>query len=283
MIATTLAQAQQQLETISSSARLDAELLLAHVLKTSRSHLYTWPEQQIAPPFLSEFQTLLQQRIQGWPIAYLLGHQAFWTLDLLVTPATLIPRPETELLVETVLQLGKQDQVQTVLDLGTGSGAIALAIAKEQPHWHIHAVDVSNDALAVARENAQRHQIHNITFHQSHWLDSLPTDLRADILVSNPPYIAEHDPHLQQGDVRFEPCSALIAGTDGLDAIRHIVGSAHKFMNPHAWLLLEHGYDQAQAIIELFTLHNITSAQQRPDLHGHIRISYGQVTSSTRK
>lgn len=282
-ITDSLAQAQQHLTAVSDSARLDAELLLAQVLQQSREYLHTWPERPLTPAQDEAFTTLIYKRRDGWPVAYLLGHQAFWTLDLLVTPATLIPRPETELLVETVLQLGKPDQPQTILDLGTGSGAIALAIAREQPHWQIHAVDVSNEALDIARSNAQRHQIHNITFHHSNWLASLPGDLRADIIVSNPPYIAKRDPHLQQGDVRFEPATALVAGVDGLNAIRTILATCHGHLQNNGWLLIEHGYDQAHAVAQLFSLQDFTQIQQHTDLAGHIRVSYGQLTTSAHK
>lgn len=282
-IATTLTQAQQQLTAASSSPRLDAELLLAHVVQQPREYLHTWPEREITPAQDAAFNTLIDKRRNGWPIAYLLGHQAFWNLDLLVTPATLIPRPETELLVETVLQLGKQDQPQTIIDLGTGSGAIALAIAKERPHWQIHATDASTDALAVARNNAQRNYISNISFHHGDWLTALPIDLRADIIVSNPPYIANRDPHLDQGDLRYEPQMALVAGIDGLDAIRLILAHANRYLNPQGWLLLEHGYDQGQAVAQLFSLHGFTQIQQRTDLLGHIRITYGQFAISAHK
>lgn len=282
-ITDTLAQAQQQLTAVSSSPRLDAELLLAHVVQQPREYLHTWPEREITPAQDAAFNTLIDKRRNGWPIAYLLGHQAFWTLDLFVTPATLIPRPETELLVETVLQLGKQDQPQTIIDLGTGSGAIALAIAKERPHWQIHASDASTDALAVARNNAQHNYISNISFHHSNWLTALPIDLRADIIVSNPPYIANRDPHLDQGDLCYEPQMALVAGIDGLDAIRPILAHASSYLNPQGWLLLEHGYDQGQTVAQLFSLHGFSQIQQRTDLLGHIRITYGQFTISAHK
>lgn len=279
----TLAQAQLHLTAVSDSARLDAELLLAQVLQQPREYLHTWPERQLTLAQDEAFNTLIYKRRDGWPVAYILGHQAFWTLDLLVTTATLIPRPETELLVETVLQLGKHAQPQTILDLGTGSGAIALAIARERPHWQVHAVDSSMEALAVARSNAQRHQIPNVTFHSSNWLTSLPDDLRADIIVSNPPYIAERDPHLQQGDVRFEPATALVAGVDGLDAIRIILATCHSHLQEKGWLVIEHGYDQAHAVAQLFSLQDFTQVQQHTDLAGHIRVSYGQLTTSAHK
>lgn len=279
-IATSLVQAREQLTAASSSARLDAELLLAQVLLQPREYLHTWPERELSPAQVEAFNTLIYKRRDGWPIAYLLGHQAFWSLDLLVTPATLIPRPETELLVETVLQLGKHDQAQTILDLGTGSGAIALAIARERPHWQVHAVDTSSEALDVARNNAQRHQINNVTFHHSNWLSSLPSDLRADIIVSNPPYIAAGDPHLQQGDLRFEPAGALVAGVDGLDAIRIILATCHSHLQANGWLVIEHGYDQATAVQPLFAQHHFKEIQQHPDLAGHVRVTAGKLSRS---
>ncbi len=263
--------------TSSDSARLDAELLLAHVLQQSREYLHTWPEQQLSPAQTEEFNTLIYKRRDGWPIAYLVGHQAFWTLDLLVTPATLIPRPETELLIETALSLFPDEQPRTVIDLGTGSGAIALAIAKERPHWHVHATDASIDALAVARENARRHQIHNVTFRQGSWYAALPAELRADLIVSNPPYICVNDPHLSQGDVRFEPVSALIAGTDGLDSIRDILIKAPQHLDAAGWVLLEHGYDQAETVHTLLVSHHFHQISQHTDLAGHTRVTQGQV------
>ncbi|MBI3562137.1 MAG: peptide chain release factor N(5)-glutamine methyltransferase [Gammaproteobacteria bacterium] len=264
----------------SDSARLDVEVLLAHAIRQPREHLHTWPEYELTPAQYAEFSALINKRRDGWPVAYLTGHQAFWTLDLLVTPATLIPRPETELLVETALQLLPAQPPRTVIDMGTGSGAIALAIGKERLHWQIHAVDVSGDALDVARNNAQRHRIHNVTFHHSNWLTSLPGDLRADIIVSNPPYIAERDPHLQQGDVRFEPATALVAGIDGLDAIRTLLATGHTHLQTNAWLVIEHGYDQATATQQLFAQHHFQEIQQQRDLAGHLRVTAGKLSRS---
>jgi len=272
----TLQHATAQL-TSSDSARLDAELLLAHMLQQPREYLHTWPELVLTPAQLDEFTTLIYKRRDGWPIAYLLGHQAFWSLDLRVTPATLIPRPDTELLVETALQLFPAQPPRTVIDLGTGSGAIALAIAKERPHWQVHAVDTSSGALDVARDNAQRNQITNVTFHHSHWFGSLPAELRADLIVSNPPYIADADPHLSQGDVRFEPVSALVAGADGLTAIREILAAAAQHLSPHGWLLLEHGYDQSAEVHSLFTGWHFQQIHQHTDLAGHIRVTAGHA------
>lgn len=263
--------------TASGCARLDAELLLSHVLQQSREYLHTWPERELTPAQLEAFEGLIYKRRDGWPVAYLSGHQAFWSLDLLVTPATLIPRPETELLVETVLQLGNKDQPLTILDLGTGSGAIALAIAKERPNWQVHAVDASSDALAIAEQNAQRNQIINVSFHHSNWCESLPADLRAGIIVSNPPYIPENDPHLQQGDVRFEPRSALAAGPDGLDAIRAILTTCQKYLHANGWLVIEHGYDQATAVQQLLAHHKFKVIQQYKDLAGHVRVTAGKL------
>ena len=261
----------------SDSARLDAELLLSHVLQQSREYLHTWPERVLTPAQADEFTTLIYKRREGWPIAYLVGHQAFWTLDLHVSPATLIPRPETELLVETALSLLPDTQPRTVIDLGTGSGAIALALATERPHWYIHATDASTDALAVARENARRHQIHNVTFHHGHWYAALPATLHADLIVSNPPYIADSDVHLSQGDVRFEPASALMAGTDGLDSIREILTMAPRYLCAAGWVILEHGYDQAAAVQTLLVNQHFQQIRQHTDLAGHTRITLGST------
>ncbi len=280
-----LAEATQRLTTTSESARADAEILLAHCLQKSRTYLYTWSDKAVDSSSEAIFRQLLAERLRGVPIAHLTGQRDFWTLTLKVTPDTLIPRPETELLVETTLSLlpsplegeglGVRGKRVSALDLGTGTGAIALSLAHERPDAQFTACDFSTAALAVATENAHNNAIHNVQFIRSNWFSALPPQ-RFDVIVSNPPYIETHDPHLTQGDVRFEPLSALTSGQDGLDDIRHIITTAPHWLVTGGWLLLEHGYNQGQAVTTL--LHNAGFQQVRclPDLGGNDRVSLGQ-------
>ena len=258
----------------SPSPRLDAELLLAHVLGKPRSFLRTWPEHELDAEQCARFERLLQRRRAGEPVAYLLGRQGFWSLDLEVSPDTLIPRPDTELLVETALQLAPATPLE-VLDLGTGTGAIALALAAERPAWRVTGVDRVEAAVALAARNGQRLGLSNARFQFSHWFDGLGGQ-RFGLIVSNPPYIAAGDRHLGEGDVRFEPASALVAGPDGLDDIRRIVAQAPRHLLPGGWLLLEHGYDQGAAVRALLDDAGFVEAHSRRDLAGHERISLGR-------
>ena len=260
----------------SPTARLDAELLLAAVLGKPRSYLRTWPEHEPGAEQLAAFAALLERRRMGEPVAYILGHQGFWSLDLEVAPHTLIPRPDTELLVETALQLAPATP-QRVLDLGTGSGAIALALASERCGWQVTGVDRIAEAVALAERNRQRLKLGNAEFRQSSWFDGLAGE-RFDLILSNPPYIAADDRHLGEGDVRFEPLSALVAGVDGLDDIRQIIAQAPRHLQAGGWLLLEHGYDQAEAVRELLAAAGFTAVDSRRDLGGHQRISLGRWT-----
>ncbi|MCP8350721.1 peptide chain release factor N(5)-glutamine methyltransferase [Pseudomonas sp. FBF18] len=259
----------------SPTARLDIELLLAAAIGKSRSYLHTWPERIVSSEAAATFATYLQRRSQGEPVAYILGQQGFWKLDLEVAPHTLIPRPDTELLVEVALELLPATPLQ-VLDLGTGSGAIALALASERGGWQVTAVDRVPEAVALAERNRQRLQLDNAKVLASHWFDALQGQ-RFTLIVSNPPYIAEQDPHLAAGDVRFEPSSALVAGSDGLDDLRQIITQAPQHLLPGGWLLLEHGYDQAAAVRELLARHGFEQIQSRTDLGGHERISLGRL------
>ena len=259
----------------SPTARLDIELLLAAAIGKSRSYLHTWPERIVSSEAALTFAGYLQRRSAGEPVAYILGQQGFWKLDLEVAPHTLIPRPDTELLVEVALQLLPATPLQ-VLDLGTGSGAIALALASERPAWQVTAVDRVPEAVALAERNRQRLQLDNVMVRASHWFDALPAQ-RFDLIVSNPPYIAEQDPHLVAGDVRFEPSSALVAGNDGLDDLRLIIAQAPQHLLPGGWLLLEHGYDQAAAVRELLARQAFERIESRVDLGGHERISLGRL------
>ena len=259
----------------SPTARLDAELLLAAALGKSRSYLHTWPEKIVSSEAALTFAEYLLRRRTGEPVAYILGQQGFWNLDLEVAPHTLIPRPDTELLVETALALLPESPAK-VLDLGTGSGAIALALASERAAWHVTAVDRVLEAVALAERNRQRLQLENVNVFTSHWFSAL-ADQRFDLIISNPPYIAAGDVHLAEGDVRFEPESALVAGTDGLDDIREIITGSASHLNAGGWLMLEHGNDQAEAVRQLLQDAGFAQVESRKDLGGHERITLGRL------
>ena len=243
-----LEQATRKLNT--TSARLDAEVLLGHVLQKARSHFHAWPEKLVPAASHQQFNELLQRRLAGEPVAYLTGEREFWSLPLTVTADTLIPRPETETLVAQALQRIPADRPQRIADLGTGSGAIALAIARERPQCRIIATDIAATAIEVARRNAQQLSLHAIEFRTGHWCEPL-AGMRLDMIVSNPPYIAEKDPHLASGDVRFEPRTALASGPQGMDALTTIAQCASKHLEPGGWLLLEHGYEQGELTRQL--------------------------------
>lgn len=245
-----LAHAAARLAATSPTPRLDAEVLAMHVCGLTRSELITRADTELCATASARLEQLLARRACGEPIAYLTGHREFWSLDLVVTPAVLIPRPETELLVERALAHIPADATWTIADLGTGSGAIACALAKERPRCRVIAIDASAHALAVARENVRRLGFANVELRQGEWCAPL-TDTRCELIASNPPYIAESDPHLSQGDLRFEPRAALVAGLDGLDAIRTIARDAPRHLKPGGWLLLEHGFDHAPAVASL--------------------------------
>ncbi len=253
----------------------DAEVLLAHALGQGRSWLFAHAADSVAPDSAVCFEAFMHQRIAGEPVAYLTGSQGFWTLDLEVTPATLIPRPETELLVELALARIPVGSAVRVADLGTGSGAIALSIAKERPHAQVLATDASADALDVARRNAARNRIGNCRFRVGDWYAPLAGE-RFDLIASNPPYIAEGDAHLTEGDLRFEPDAALSSGVDGLDAMRTIVAAAGEHLVPGGWLLLEHGWDQGDGVRRLLLDADFVDVQTVQDLERRDRISLGR-------
>jgi len=267
----------QRLTPLYDTARIDAEVLIAHALNFSRTQLYTWSDKVLSDEECDKANTLVRRRYEGEPVAYIVGFQEFWSLDFKVTPDTLIPRPETEHLVEFSLANIPVDKFFRVADLGTGSGAIAIAIAKERPQCQLVAVDESEAALKVAVENAKALGVSNITFKQSNWFDSLKGET-FDLIVSNPPYIEELDKHLSEGDVAYEPRSALASGIDGLDDIRQIIRQAKDHLNSNAALVLEHGWDQAVKVRAIFKEEKYDSISSYDDLAGIERISIGRYS-----
>lgn len=266
-------------ETLRAAARridrVDAELLLLHLLGRERIWLFTDEGDVLRDADASAFEALVVRREAGEPIAYLTGTRGFWTLDLLVTPDTLIPRPETELLVELALARISVDADARIADLGTGSGAIALAIASERPHARAIATDASEAALAIAQQNAERNYIDNIEFRMGSWFAPLAGE-RFDIIVSNPPYIESDDPHLSEGDLRFEPATALASGIDGLDDLRIITFEATSHLKPDGWLLVEHGWNQGEPVRDLFEAAGFIDIQTVRDLEDRDRITLGR-------
>ncbi|MEJ8568944.1 peptide chain release factor N(5)-glutamine methyltransferase [Elongatibacter sediminis] len=254
----------------SDSAGIDAELLLGHALEVKRSFLYANPGLDVPARRRSRFLELVRRRQQGEPIAYLIGRRPFWTLDLEVTPDVLIPRPETELLVECALERLPAASSRRVADLGTGSGAIALAIARERPACEVHATDCSKAALALAQRNARRHGLDRVCFHAGNWAE--PLNGSFDLIVSNPPYVARDDAHLSTGDCRFEPEMALTPGQSGMEAFVEITATAGARLQAGGWLLLEHGFDQAEALQALLDQHHYREIQCVKDLAGHDRV-----------
>lgn len=271
-----LKQAGTQLQPVSDSARLDAEVLLCYLLDKPRSYLFSWPEAALSKTQLDRLRTLLQRRIKGEPIAYITGEREFWSLKLHVDDSTLIPRPETELMVEQMLARLPADKPLSIVDLGTGTGAIALALAVERPQWSILATDKSEQALHMAQYNAEQLQLSNVRFAAGDWFAPLQ-DMRFDAIISNPPYIPDQDPHLHQGDVRFEPLSALASGPDGLGDIRQICDQAPAFLRPGGLLAIEHGYDQQPAVAEIFRNNNFQQINQINDLADKPRITLGSM------
>ncbi|MDB6164717.1 MAG: prmC [Xanthomonadaceae bacterium] len=271
----------QSLDTLLRQARLridpvDAEWLLAHALGRPRSWVYAHGDDVIDPASRARYETLVERRAAGEPVAYLTGTRGFWTLELQVTPDTLIPRVETELLVELALARLPKDSAWCVADLGTGSGAVALALASERPLARVLATDASAQALVVARNNADAAGVRNVTFSSGDWCRALG-DERFDLIVSNPPYLATDDPHRGIGDLRFEPESALYSGIDGLDAIRTIVRDSRAHLLPGGWLLLEHGCDQGGAVRDLLHAAGFEKVATQRDLEQRERVSLGRA------
>lgn len=254
-------------------ARRDTEILLSHCLGRPRAWLYTWPEKEVAAECALRFGQLLERRRSGQPIAYLIGEREFWSLPLLVNDATLIPRPETETLVNWALELALPDQA-LVLDLGTGSGAIALAVASARPAWRVTALDASEAALQVARANSERTGLQRVCFLRSDWYAAVG-GRQFHALLSNPPYIDGGDPHLSRGDLRFEPRSALVAAEGGLADLRQLIEGAPAHLLDGGWLLLEHGFEQAGAVRAMLCAAGFDRVGTRCDLGGLERISGG--------
>jgi len=256
-------------------ARFEAQLLLQNILQVNRAWLFTHENDAMRPDIHAGFEVLLKRRLSGEPVAYILGRREFYGLEFTVTPDTLVPRPDTETLVEAALEKIPASQTCTMLDLGTGSGAIAIAIARHRPQAKVTAVDQSQKALAIAQGNAKRLEVANVQFVLSDWFTAL-SGQTFDVIVSNPPYIARHDPHLNQGDLRFEPTSALAAGEDGLDCIRQIINRAEEHLNPEGWLMFEHGYEQAEKVAQLLKSANFDSVRSVADLSGILRVTLGK-------
>jgi len=263
-------------------SRLDAEVLLAHVLGVTRVYLYSWPEKKLFEEDSRQFNSLVERRLSGEPIAYLTGRKEFWSLALEVAPSVLIPRPETELLVELALKLlplPQDKKTLNILELGCGSGAIALALASERPHWQIIATDISPAALAIAKKNAENSSLYNIEFYLGDWfqaLSHLSSLTLFDAIISNPPYIADNDPHLLNPELSFEPILALKAGNNGLQDLENIIDHAQDYLLSKAWLLLEHGYDQAEPVAAFFKAKNYLNIQHYKDLAAVNRVTVGQ-------
>ena len=264
----------QVLSSVSTCPKLDVELLLSAVLSVSREYLYTWPDKIVNQAQLISFENLLGQRKRGKPMAYILGEKEFWSLTLKVNAATLIPRPETELLVDIILNKFSSIKELSVLDLGTGSGAIALALAREQPTWQITAVDCCSEALMVAQENANNYGITSVEFIQSNWYANVH-NRKYNIIVSNPPYIAEGDPALEPYVLQYEPKTALIADQAGLGDITDIIQHAKYFLKKNGFILLEHGYQQSQEVKNLLRQCAYKNIQCHADLSGTMRAVSG--------
>jgi release factor glutamine methyltransferase len=261
----------------SSSARFDVEILMAHVLNSTRSFLYANPELELPGKRSDSFRKLIKQRAQGEPIAYLTGHSEFWSLPLKVSPAVLIPRPETELLVETALQKIPLKADWRIADLGTGSGAIALALASERKKCEILATDISGAAIRLARENARQLSLKQVRFYQGSWTE--PLKGKFHLIVSNPPYIDANDAHLGQGDLRYEPRQALTPGPDGLSAIREISRLAQPLLLDGGWLMFEHGWEQGSATRAILKDVGFANIETLQDLAGHDRVTVGELAS----
>lgn len=255
------------------SAAIDSKVLLAACLEREIVYLHTWPEKHLDEQQIKNFEKFVSRRVEGHPVAHIVGYRDFWSLRLKVSPATLIPRPETELLVEIALALNLAEHA-SVLDLGTGTGAIALALASEQPNWSITGLDKSTQAVALAKANATLHKLEQVNFIQSDWFSAIE-QRQFDLIVTNPPYIEDMDQHLLLGDVRFEPSSALTSGPDGLDDIRLIVSQSKHHLANNGWLVIEHGFQQSKQVVDILTAQSFKQVRSELDLNGLPRVTLG--------
>ncbi len=276
-IANIVIQSQSLVNKVSDSAKLDVEILLSLALKKDRSYLLTWPERHVSNEQLTHYLSLLTRRINGEPIAYITGVKEFWSLPFYVSPATLIPRPDTETLIELVLTLYHDNKSLSCLDLGTGTGAIALALANEKPSWKIEAIDFNQHAVELAKKNAKNLNLSHVDIYQSDWFSAVEKNKRFDLIVSNPPYIECEDENLSQGDVRFEPISALIAKEQGLADIKHIAKHAAAYLKPQGKLFFEHGFDQGKIVRDILTRSGYKKPTTEQDLNGHDRITWATL------
>ncbi|MFT5756437.1 MAG: release factor glutamine methyltransferase [Alteromonadaceae bacterium] len=265
----------------SDSAKLDAQVLLCFVSDKTITYLHTWPEEVLTENCYHLFDELLQRRLSGEPISYITGIKEFWSLPFFCSPATLIPRPDTEVLVEQVLMYGQQfaDEPLNCLDLGTGTGAIALSLASEMSSWYVDAVDFSEEAITLAQKNAKNLGLANVDIFQSDWFSQVNRNKKFDIIVSNPPYIDDKDIHLTQGDVRFEPLSALVAESKGLADILKIVIQAKAYLSDSGALFLEHGYDQGDKVKQLLLDNGYSEAITIKDYSDHDRVTWAKANS----
>ncbi len=275
-----LKQAKEAFGQISETPTLDARVLLCHCLQKPLSYVLAWPERTLKDEIINHLDNLKQRRIGGEPLAYIIGEREFWSMNFEVTPAVLIPRPETELLVEWVIDTianANHDakKINRILELGTGSGAIAVALAKEYPELQIFATDISEKALELAGRNAIRNGCEKITFLLGNWFEAVE-DERFELIVSNPPYVVAGDPHLQEGDLPYEPIGALVAKENGLSDIQYLISNAKKYLYSNGWLGLEHGFDQAEKVRQMMSEQGYQNIQTIQDLAGIDRLSVCQ-------
>jgi release factor glutamine methyltransferase len=276
-------QQSSQLADLSDSPRLDIEILLTHILQKNRTYLFTWPEQILTDEQTQTFNEFFTRRLSGEPIAHIIGQREFWSLPLMVNNSTLIPRPDTELLVEAALGLFADDeknQTRRLLDLGTGTGAIVLALAHENNAWQCVGVDKEQAAVELAEQNRAQLKLHNVNIQQSDWFAAFEGEAPFDIIVSNPPYIDPKDSHLSEGDLRFEPLSALVADNHGLADLVFIIAHASQYLTTQGWLLVEHGYDQGAAVRDLFTANHFEQINTLRDFGSNERVTMGKINIS---
>lgn len=263
---------QQLLAAFSDSAKLDCKILLAFILNKDISYFFTWPEKRLTEQEFQAFMLLFERRLKGEPIAYIIEEREFWSLPFYVSPATLIPRPDTELLVEHIVENHPESEL-SCLDLGTGTGAIALSLASEKKQWRIHAIDFSEDAIILAKRNATRLDFPQVVLYQSDWFSNVDQTQKFDIIVSNPPYIDEDDKHLSEGDVRFEPLSALVASDNGYSDIKHIAKNAQTYLENNGALYFEHGFEQASGVRDILKQLGYHSVRTLKDYAGNDRVT----------